>query len=165
MVEPRFQRFADRFHLAIDDPPDFRGKSPTMNLGRVECSSRLGIRIGTTADGAKCHRVIVGGFEIHRGIPGPIPVDVVVLAAERGAMACVVENDATKFAVGSLNAKHRYGVIDRSIPLDAESRPATIGEHSPIGRKRCLAHGIGEFGRPANAKSTDLMIPAFNCCL
>ena len=122
--------------------------SPCCTHDRQIIFARFGIGIRAAADAHQRRAAGMFAFDLFLHAAGPIAVELVEAAAERGAMASVVDEDRAELFSGRIaHDQNRQRMVDHAGRHDAESGPASFLEHAAIHGKLGRAETVGELCR------------------
>ena len=121
-------------------------------LGILEAAPRVRVGVGAAADGHQRDRPGMRAFDRLAGVARPVAAELVEVAAERGAVAGVVNQHGPHRAIGGGDAKHGERVIDGSAGIGAEE-DALVARFAAIDREAGGPLGPGESSRAAAVES------------
>ena len=125
---------------------DFACDDHPVVLGILQAAARVRVGVGAAADGHHRDRPRMRAFDRLAGVAGPVAAELVEVAAERRAVAGVVDHHGPHRAIGGGDAEHGERVIDGSAGIVAEE-DALVARFAAIDREAGRSLGPGESSR------------------
>ncbi len=136
---------ADRLQAAREHPADLRRQRLAVLLGHLQLAARLRILIAAAELHEQRGSAGMRFLQLCLGEAGVVAVDLVEVAAQRGAVAGIAEQDGAERAIGGRDLEDGNVRVGRAARVDAEA-DALRGRLAPVDGESGPALAVREHG-------------------